>query len=101
MDLGLIIYALNLASIYALMAIGISILWSSVGIINMAHGATFAISGYAAWIVTGALKPVIAALLAIAILGDGLSLLQGFAIFAICFCVAIEYVWTRRITASG
>ena len=47
------------------------------------------------------LKPVIAALLAIAILGDGLSVLQGFAIFAICFCVAIEYVWTRRITASG
>ena len=61
MDLGLIVYALNLASIYALMAIGISILWSSVGIINMAHGATFAISGYAAWLVTGALKPVIAA----------------------------------------
>jgi branched-chain amino acid transport system permease protein len=61
MDLGLIIYALNLSAIYALMAIGISILWSSVGIINMAHGATFAVSGYAAWLVTGALKPVIAA----------------------------------------
>ena len=47
------------------------------------------------------LKPVIAALLAVAILGDGLSLLQGFAIFAICFCVAIEYVWTRRITTAA
>ncbi|MEO0381019.1 MAG: branched-chain amino acid ABC transporter permease [Pseudomonadota bacterium] len=63
MDLGLIIYALNLSAIYALMAIGISILWSSVGIINMAHGATFAVSGYAAWLVTGAMKPVIASLL--------------------------------------
>ena len=61
MDLGLIVYALNLASIYALMALGISILWSSVGMINMAHGATFAASGYAAWIVTGALKPIIIA----------------------------------------
>jgi branched-chain amino acid transport system permease protein len=61
MDLGLLIYALNLAAIYALMALGISILWSSVGMINMAHGATFAVSGYAAWVVTGALKPVIAA----------------------------------------
>ena len=60
MDLSLVIYALNLAAIYALMAIGISILWSSVGMINMAHGATFAVSGYAAWLVTGALKPVIA-----------------------------------------
>jgi len=63
MDLGLIVYALNLSAIYALMAIGISILWSSVGIINMAHGATFAVSGYAAWLATGALKPVIAATL--------------------------------------
>ena len=61
MDLGLIVYALNLAAIYALMAVGISILWSSVGVINMAHGATFAVSGYAAWVATGAMKPIIAA----------------------------------------
>ncbi|SPJ28977.1 branched-chain amino acid ABC transporter permease [Falsiruegeria mediterranea] len=60
MDLGLVVYAMNLAAIYALMAVGISILWSSVGVINMAHGATFAVSGYAAWIFTGAMKPVIA-----------------------------------------
>lgn len=61
MDLGLIIYALNLSAIYSLMAIGISILWSSVGMINMAHGATFAVSGYAAWLATAAMKPLIAA----------------------------------------
>ncbi len=61
MDLGLIVYALNLGAIYALMAVGISILWSSVGIINMSHGATFAVSGYAAWLVTGAVKPLVAA----------------------------------------
>ena len=42
------------------------------------------------------LKPVIAALLAIVILGDTLTLYQGLAIFAICFCVAMEYVWTQR-----
>ena len=40
------------------------------------------------------LKPVIAALLAVAILGDALTLFQILAIFAICFCVALEYVWT-------
>jgi drug/metabolite transporter (DMT)-like permease len=39
---------------------------------------------------------VIAAFLAIAILGDRLSWLQALAIFAICFCVALEYVWTQR-----
>jgi drug/metabolite transporter (DMT)-like permease len=43
------------------------------------------------------LKPVIAALLAVAILGDALSLLQILAIVAICACVALEYVWTMRI----
>lgn len=47
------------------------------------------------------LKPVIAALLAVAILGNPLSWLQGFAIFAICFCVGIEYVWTRRVAAAA
>lgn len=41
------------------------------------------------------LKPVIAALLAVVILGDVLSLMQVLAIFAICFCVGLEYVWTQ------
>mgnify|MGYP000259454797 FL=1 len=61
MDLSTLVYGLNLAAIYGLMAIGISILWSSVGMINMAHGATFAVSGYAAWLASTAMKPVIAA----------------------------------------
>ena len=94
MDLGLIIYALNLSAIYALMAIGISILWSSVGIINMAHGATFAISGYAAWLVTGAMKPVIAGLL-----GNGglatfamAGTLVGSALVAGALCGVVIYL---------
>ena len=49
MDLSLIPYALNLAAIYSLMAISISMIWSSIGMLNLAHGATFAVSGYAAW----------------------------------------------------
>ena len=42
---------INLASIYGLLALGISIIWSSLGMINMAQGFTFAISGYGAWLV--------------------------------------------------
>ncbi|QBF30824.1 branched-chain amino acid ABC transporter permease [Thalassococcus sp. S3] len=84
MDLGLIIYALNLAAIYALMAVGISILWSSVGIINMAHGATFAVSGYAAWVVTGAIGPLIADLPAETILLAATLVLSAVAAGAIC-----------------
>lgn len=42
---------ITLASIYGLLALGISIIWSSLGMINMAHGFTFAVSGYGAWLV--------------------------------------------------
>ena len=70
--LGTVIHALNLAAIYGLMAIGISILWSSIGMVNMAHGATFAASGYAAWLAASAAKPAITAVL-------GKTLLAKFA----------------------
>ncbi len=59
MDINLIIYALNLAAIYSLMAIGISLLWSSVGMINMAHGATFVVSGYSTLLVSSWIVPII------------------------------------------
>lgn len=94
MDLGLIVYALNLAAIYALMAVGISILWSSVGIINMAHGATFAVSGYAAWVMTGAVKPLVAGALG----NSGLATfatagtLVGTALVAGAICGIIIYL---------
>jgi len=63
MDATLIVYALNLSAIYALMAIGISLLWSSIGMLNMAHGATFAVAGYGALVIGDALVPGIDAAL--------------------------------------
>jgi len=63
MDASLIVYALNLSAIYALMAIGISLLWSSIGMLNMAHGATFAVAGYGALVIGDALVPGIDAAL--------------------------------------
>lgn len=47
----------TLASIYGLLALGISIIWSSLGMINMAHGFTFAASSYGAWLVAQNLSP--------------------------------------------
>jgi branched-chain amino acid transport system permease protein len=62
MDLSVtFVHGLSLAAIYGLMAIGISLLWSSIGMINMAHGASFAVSGYAAWAAAEAAKPLIIA----------------------------------------
>lgn len=63
MDPALIVYALNLGAIYALMAIGISLLWSSIGMLNMAHGASFAVAGYGALLVSGAVFPELSAAL--------------------------------------
>ena len=93
-DLGLIVYALNLSAIYALMAVGISILWSSVGIINMAHGATFAAAGYAAWVATGAAKPLLAGLLGSGALGSAAmaTVLVTSALAAGAICGAIIYL---------
>ena len=47
---------ITLASIYGLLALGISIIWSSLGMINMAQGFTFAVSGYGAWLVAQSLS---------------------------------------------
>jgi len=63
MDASLIVYAVNLAAIYGLMAIGISLLWSSIGMVNMAHGATFAVSGYGAWYAAVSFGPALKAAL--------------------------------------
>ena len=40
----------TLACIYGTLAIGISITWSSLGLINLAYGFIFAMSGYGAWL---------------------------------------------------
>jgi branched-chain amino acid transport system permease protein len=62
MDLSVtLVHGLSLAAIYGLMAIGISLLWSSIGMINMAHGASFAVAGYTAWAAAEVAKPLILA----------------------------------------
>lgn len=53
MDWGFVIAnAITLACIYGTLAIGLSITWSSVGLVNMAYGFIFALSGYGAWVVS-------------------------------------------------
>lgn len=47
----LLLTAASLASIYGLLALGISIIWSSLGMINLAQGFTFTVAGYGAWLV--------------------------------------------------
>lgn len=50
-DWGIVaVNAVQIAAIYGLLAIGISITWSSLGLINLAYGFVFALSGYGAWL---------------------------------------------------
>ena len=47
-----IVTTLNLAAIYGLVAVGISITWAGLRFLNLAQGTTFAVAGYGAWFVS-------------------------------------------------
>jgi branched-subunit amino acid ABC-type transport system permease component len=44
-----LITTINLAAIYGLIGVGISLTWAGLGFLNLAHGVTFAAAGYGAW----------------------------------------------------
>ena len=44
-----VVTTINLAAIYSLVAVGISLTWAGLGFLNLAHGVTFAAAGYGAW----------------------------------------------------
>jgi branched-chain amino acid transport system permease protein len=46
-----------LACIYGTLAIGISVTWSSLGLLNLAYGFIFAFAGYGAWLVAQSISP--------------------------------------------
>jgi branched-chain amino acid transport system permease protein len=50
MDWFIVFSALSLAAMYGLLGIGISLTWASVGMLNLAHGFTFACAGYGAYL---------------------------------------------------
>ncbi|MBT3177208.1 MAG: branched-chain amino acid ABC transporter permease [Desulfobacula sp.] len=82
MDWFIVITTLNLAAIYGLLAIGISIIWSSLNMVNMAHGLTFAVSGYCAWLAATYISPHPAMVLVAGIAGGAV---MGAIICSIAF----------------
>jgi branched-chain amino acid transport system permease protein len=44
-----LVTTINLAAIYGLLGVGISLTWAGLGFLNLAHGVTFAAAGYGAW----------------------------------------------------
>lgn len=74
--------ALTLGCIYALLALGVSIVFSSLGLVNMAHGLSFALAGYGAWLAAQHIGPS-----PVIVLGAGLvtGAASGLLICAIAF----------------
>jgi branched-chain amino acid transport system permease protein len=50
--LPIAISALTLGSVYALMAVGLALIWGGMGVLNLAQGALFMMGGYAAFTVS-------------------------------------------------
>lgn len=77
-----LVSAVTLACIYGLLALGVSIVFSSLGLINMAHGFSFALAGYGAWLAAQHLS-----VSAPVVLGAGLATgaLSGLVIGGIAF----------------
>lgn len=64
-----------LGSIYALMAMGLSLIWGALRMLNLAHGALFMVGGYVAWVAAAylGLHPlfgIVLAFLAVGVLGS-------------------------------
>lgn len=72
-----------LGALYALMASGLSLVWTTLGVFNFAHGAIMMIAAFVAWTVSEALG-----------MGLWTGLLAGVAI-ATCAGVMIEYLLVR------
>lgn len=80
--------AIVLACIYGTLAIGISITWSSLGLINLAYGFIFALAGYGAWLTAQYLVPLLPAFTVgpVVLLGGILTgVLGGLLVCAIAF----------------
>jgi len=83
MDLGFVLTnAVVLACIYGTLAIGISITWSSLGLINLAYGFIFAFAGYGAWLAAQHVSTNGAVVLAAGILTGALG---GLIVCALAF----------------
>jgi len=60
-----LVNAISLGSIYLLFALGMSLAWGSIGILNFAHGSIFMFSAYVAYLILGHVRLGIFAVLAI------------------------------------
>ncbi|OLT18624.1 amino acid ABC transporter permease [Pseudonocardia sp. CNS-139] len=77
-----LVYAVVLASVYLLFALGLSICWGTIDVLNFAHGSVFLFSAYAVHLVIEQVRlPLAAMVLAGAAVGAALSVLVHYLAF--------------------
>jgi branched-chain amino acid transport system permease protein len=74
--------ALNLAAIYGLVAIGLSLTWAGLNFLNLAHGTTFALAGFGALLVAENVSEATPLVLLAGLVVGGLA---GAVIWAVVF----------------
>ncbi|HKV30779.1 MAG TPA: branched-chain amino acid ABC transporter permease [Candidatus Dormibacteraeota bacterium] len=80
--MSVVVTTLDLAAIYALVAIGISLTWAGLGFLNLAAGMVFAVAGYGAWFTAEHVSSnPLAVLLAGMVAGAAAGLLIYFLVF--------------------
>lgn len=83
MELSFVLVSgLTLSCMYALLAVGISLVFSSLGVVNMAHGMSFTLAGYGAWLASVHLGPSAWIVVTAALLSGAMS---GLLICALAF----------------
>jgi branched-chain amino acid transport system permease protein len=80
--MDVVVSALNLAAIYGLVAIGLSLTWAGLNFLNLAHGTTFAFAGFGALLVAENVSEATPVILLTGLVVGGLA---GAVIWAVVF----------------
>ncbi len=86
--LDLILNGLAIGSMYAMGTVALSMIWGSLGILNMAHGAILTLGAYASWLAVGQLGLPWWA-------GSGAALLAGVVCGACLYYAVIHWLFDR------
>jgi branched-chain amino acid transport system permease protein len=68
-------------SVYGLMALGLTVIWGSMRLLNLAHGSLYLVGGYVAWTVVNQLSMPLEAAVPLAIAGAALAGLIMYGVF--------------------
>jgi len=73
--------AVGYGSFYGLMALGLTLIWGAMRLLNLAHGALYLVGGYVAWTIVNKLSMPLAVAIPLSILGAAVAGLFMYGLF--------------------